>query len=443
MATETEEEQKAREEAQARRQRILDGAGSRMDVVEGVQQSDGSKASKLAAMRRRRFKKKTEVSEETVPPDETVTIDDDNVETKEAAPEQEMQETVVLSVESIADTTEETTTPDGGETKKKYMGVAKMRRMKLKEKQLEEKDETSAEASTTTTYPSKKQRKFTPRLPIIMHIVTILLLFVAGLDIGLQQVGIDYRAYDGTEGSSSSVLKVHHDFAPRNLGGVAFLISKLSEKETFVRGGDVKKVRLLEKSTNENIIQPIAVLVNEESDEFIEVDDENTMKGVVDPLFGVDLDKLTAGPGPVQWGARQAVKCHRLLLRIFYYGPIHSFKWLIACMTSPPIFCLMALLIRQLVGKVILGAALPDAKKDDEEQKKDVMSMVQTFVTKFLLSSFPTAASLYDVWCHLRADIYVLLCGFFFGLAFSHTPAIATSSLFAGFFNQTSSSDEL
>jgi hypothetical protein len=271
--------------------------------------------------------------------------------------------------------------------------------------------------------------------------VTVLLLFVAGLDIGLQQVAIDYQQYDDTGAASRSVLDVHTGLAPGTLGGVSFLMSKLYGNATFVRGGDMK-VRLLEETiATQSVPTPVV-----ETDEFADaIDDKNSMMktaGVIDPIFGVDLDDLAAGPGPVQWAARQAVKFHRLLLRIFYYGPSRMFYWLLACATSPPIFCLVAVLLRQVVGKAILGAALPDAK-EDEDQAKDVMSMVKRMVTNFIFAAFPTAVSLYDAWCHLRADMYVVLCGFFCGLALSHTPSIVNSPVFAGLFNQTSPSDEL
>jgi hypothetical protein len=401
------EEQKAREEAQARRRRILDGAGTRMDVVEGVipqsPAADGStttssSASKMAAMRRRRFKKKTDGgSEETAPATENA-VADEVIATTEVAPEPKVQEETVsaaatassLSTKKTDETVaaaaeEETTTQEGaGDTKKKYMGVAKMRRLKLKEKHQQEHDQQDeAEPSALLTKNPAKKRKSTARLPILMHIVTVLLLFLAGLDIGLQQVAIDYQQHDG----AWSVLDVHTDFAPRTLGGVSFLMSQLYGNVTFVRGGDMK-VRLLEE-TIEKAAQKAVPVHRVETDEFAAVDDDqqDTMS-VIDPIFGVDLDDLTAGPGTVPWGARQAVKFHRVLLRIFYYGPIRIFNWLLACATSPPIFCLVAILLRQLVGKAILGAALPDSKEGDD-QRKDVFTMAKTFVTNFLFSAFP------------------------------------------------------
>lgn len=402
MATieETPEEKKTREEAQARRQRILDGAGSRMDVVEGVvpkpEGTTSSSSSKLAAMRRRRFKKKTEASTETVK-EETVS--------SEPAPVQEP----TTSAEDAPTTNKQD--DEDGTTKKKYMGVAKMRRLKLKEKQQQAKDTTE---EATTVVP--KQRKTTPRLPIIMHIFTVLLLFLAGLDIGLQQ-------------TKNSILDVHTDLAPRQLGGISFLISQISSETLFVRGGDMKAQLLSE---------PI-VVTSDDADEFEVTGSDEKETTIIDPMFGVDLDKLTSGPGPMLWAARQAVKFHRLLLRTFYYGPIQFSQWLLSCTTNPPIFAVLAIILRQLVGNVILGAKLPDTK-EDEEQQKDVMSMVKSFVTKFVLSAFPTAVSLYDGWVHLRADMYVVLCGFFIGLAVSHTPMIQNGTLIK---QAAGSSDEL
>jgi xanthosine utilization system XapX-like protein len=129
---------------------------------------------------------------------------------------------------------------------------------------------------------------------------------------------------------------------------------------------------------------------------------------------------MTRGTGLYFTLARFAVAVHRFHLSIFYYGPQRLFHALVTMVTpAPPIFCLVAIVIRQFIGKTILGAKLP-SKVDDETQHKDVMSMIKNFVVNFVLRAFPTAVTVYDVWTHLRADMYVVLCGFFVGIAFSH-----------------------
>jgi hypothetical protein len=142
-------------------------------------------------------------------------------------------------------------------------------------------------------------------------------------------------------------------------------------------------------------------------------------------LFQVDLDQLTAGEGLYFTLARMAVRVHRWNLAIFYYGPrsffvaLSSFLW--SLIQFPPIAFLLAIAIRQVIGKAVLGAKLPE-KIVDETQHKDILSSIKTFVSNLLSSSFPTAVTFYDIWTHLRSDMYVLLCGLLVGWAWSHHP---------------------
>lgn len=115
---------------------------------------------------------------------------------------------------------------------------------------------------------------------------------------------------------------------------------------------------------------------------------------------------------------------HRKGLAVFYYFPMKIVNGIINTIKQlliiPPMLCLVALALRQVVGKMILGAKLPD-KVEDGNEHKDVISMVKQFVTNFALATFPTAASLYDAWVHLRADMYVIVCGLLVGLAWKHS----------------------
>jgi hypothetical protein len=118
--------------------------------------------------------------------------------------------------------------------------------------------------------------------------------------------------------------------------------------------------------------------------------------------------------------ARFAVRVHRWNLAIFYYGPrsffvsLSSFVW--SFKQTPPVLFLMAIIIRQIIGKVVLGAKLPDKIVDE------------------------TAASFYGVWTHLRSDMYVVLCGLLVGLAWSHNHQAGSPY---GFVSTASISDEL
>jgi hypothetical protein len=178
--------------------------------------------------------------------------------------------------------------------------------------------------------------------------------------------------------------------------------------------------------------------------------------GNIDPLFQVDLDALTTGDGLYFTLGRFAVRVHRFILALLFYTPrsiLHSmisFIW--SFVQTPPILFILALMIRHGLGRIVLGAKLPSAVVD-ETQHKDILSTVKTFVTKFLLSSFPSVTIIYDVWTYIRSDMYVMLCGLFVGIAASHhhqagspygeTATGSTSTLFKAGTQFDGVSDEL
>ena len=87
-------------------------------------------------------------------------------------------------------------------------------------------------------------------------------------------------------------------------------------------------------------------------------------------------------------------------------------------LTTPPILCIISLVVRQS-SKLIFGAKLPEPTSDKKDSK-DVLAMMKQGVMNFLAGLFPTVVSVYDVWTHLRSDMYVILCGVFVGLAYTH-----------------------
>jgi hypothetical protein len=120
--------------------------------------------------------------------------------------------------------------------------------------------------------------------------------------------------------------------------------------------------------------------------------------------------------------ARGAVNIHRLILRVFYYLPMSVLRTMIAIpqqlLATPPALCIVSLFVRQ-AAKLVFGANLPDPARSKKDTK-DVLGMMRQSVMTFLSNSFPTAVSLYDIWTHLRSDMYVILCGVFVGLAYTH-----------------------
>lgn len=477
-------------------------------------------SSKLAAMRRRRFQKKatpTTSSSSIVPitmedpttePTSTVSatsaaavvidestkvVSHDNVELiqeevgNNATVNQNIEpEANVIESELDSKVVDDPMDTENATTTKKYLGVAKMRRRMIKERQEQQQqllgtdnddDDTqmksnrskshvhnTANTSSLSTAKNivlpKKYRPMITTLPILMYAVTTLLLFVTGLNIGLQQSQINYcyqnnnhqypvrtttktttisgDTIDNTNDNMAAVVDgycyntsnepqwsvlVHSELAPRKMGGLQRLLSIMNLGVVVIPSPTATISGI---PNDEELLIDTGVVLDDTEDEFsiTEPTMKNTMhQGNIDPLFQVDLDALTAGDGLYFMLGRFAVRIHRSILTVVYYTPKSILQLILSIMWSfiqtPPILFIMALFIRHGLGKVILGAKLPKAVVD-ETQHKDILSTVKTFVTKFVLSSFPTITIFYDVWTYIRSDIYVILCGLFVGIALSH-----------------------
>ncbi|GAX14659.1 hypothetical protein FisN_11Hh198 [Fistulifera solaris] len=400
-------EEKARAQAEARRQRILEGANRRMDQVSGLGDEKGS-SNKLAAMRRRRFAKKKEspatteeeetkanAKEEEITEESTTKEEQTNEETKE-------DKTPVAEDTNVEEIEEVYTTGTQPEEKKKYMGVAKMRRMRLQEKKQQE-------VQQQQSIPlQQRSTSLADRIPIYMHVLVVLLLFGAGLDVGMQ-LHLSYSKGDLPE------IVQRGPLGPLEMKFVNIVPSAMNPWSSKVETSPI-----LEDSSRPTEYS------EDSTDEFAEhtpkrgVDDHDAN---IDPLFGLDLDKYTAGSGLVMFLGRQAVKVHRLNLALFYYGPrkvvtgiwglLQSFR------TVPPLLGIIALFIRQVVASA-LGAHLPTVV-EDEAAHKDIVSTGVTMVKNFLAGSFPKLVTVYRAWTHLRSDMYVVTCGCLVGLALSHS----------------------
>jgi hypothetical protein len=492
-------EEKAREAAEARRKRILQKSKDRMGLVEGTlpkdaqvaaaasvvssedaMGSDGvnesepsstteakakpTSAARMAAARRMRFKKAAAATESSTPsnidPAVSATENSDG-----AAPVSSeatsigiegqantdsvgdidvvLAETKVESVwQSSPPSIVEESSQSAAESKK-YEGVAKMRRRMIKQRQEEggsggginggsgvdgvDTPIALAKAKERVLQSfAKKRASAASKFPLYMSVLTVLLLFLAGLDVGLHQGYIDY-------GLDKEMVRVHTELAPRQFGvrwqglfeSVVSSSSTVSTKFT---------ARFLSSSSSSEY--------NAESDddEFNTHSAENTKKLTepnIDPLFGIDLDQLTAGDGLYFMAARFAVQCHRVNLAIFYYLPLSIYTSITSgiwqLFSSPPIFCLVALVIRQLIGKTLLGAHIPTLSNDATKTDKDILSMAKSFASNFITKSFPTAVLLYDAFVHVRSDMYIILCGFLVGVAYTHS---TDGGLLAGWSSQ-------
>jgi len=406
-------EDAARKEAEARRARILNSADDRMDkVTMGNSGSDGkSKSSKLAAMRKRRFKKKAK--------EETAAETEETQDVKEETSAPEPVETVKPAPEPSQ--------PEGSKDeqeksapKKEYMGVAKMRRKMILEKKKKEAEANAAAspAATTTRKKPSSANSLADRMGIMMHIVVVVLLFIAGLDVGLQ----------GHLTSYGEATKIHYNLAPRE-GKFRFFLPSMP---TYLMKNDEEQEQ---RDLAEKILKDLETEGTYETDkdsqdtEFVE--SPHLVKEVnIDPLFQADLDEYTKGDGLIMMAARLAVSIHRLLLSIFFYLPLRIWRWGMDVVSSllviPPLLGIIAIFIRQVVGTMLLGAELPESG-GNESQSSDVISTVANFVKTFLKGSFPTLVSLYGGWVSLRSDMYVVMSGVFVGMALSHSPLLNQS----------------
>jgi len=416
----------ARLQADARRKRILEKADRRMDAVSGEQVMEEeekaasvAKAARIRAARQRRYGKKpvpsTDVTDEVAVSAENPVAATDSTEEFSANgndvgetssgkpfPKSEpdtVAETDSKTKEQLEGDSEERGWPedevDSGSSapegsKKKYLGVARMRRNALKKKKdtdfnsppigIEEIDVKSGVVIPTNV----------SKLPIYMHICVILLLFVAGLDVSLQQ----YYSNVQVE-SSFSIVQHGFPMAHRSLGPVQ------------------------SKTTSTLIVsEPRLMAKDDFQDEF---DASDVPVPNIDPVFGVDLDALTNGPGLMKQLARGAVSVHRMILYLVYLFPLSMLNALVgiprAFLRSPPALCFVSMLVRHGLGKTILGAGLPLAPHASEKSF-DVLAMAKNFVSNFLSTAFPMAVTIYEAFSHLRSDMYIVLCGFFTGLVY-------------------------
>lgn len=408
--------EEARAKAEARRQRILEKSKDRMKTVsgeqskapqdgEGMSAAQASGSSRMAAMRRRRQKKVGEgANEDEAAPE--ASFDDTYataIKDESPAPEAETREIeaeaapeAVKEAQKVEEFTEVDYVPEDSSERRKYKGVAAVRRQKALEKQ---KERDALSSSTTPSAVAMKapicKKSSVNVFPIIMHMVTIIILVAAGFDIGYQQV-------------VHPTVAIHRTLAPQQHGiGLwkAFSGTVSTSKEPKALLADNQADWSSSESANE---------FDAHVDGFADQPD-------IDPLFGLDLDLMTRGDGILFILARGAVACHRALLLICYFLPLriitailHIPKKLLA---TPPVIAMISIVVRQTAQRVF-GAALPIPEK--ETSKEDVLGMIRNGAMSFVSSTFPTMLGAYDAFNHLRADMFVMMCGVFVGLAWTH-----------------------
>jgi hypothetical protein len=347
-------------------------------------------------------------------------------EEKKAMAEKENKSTMVQ--EDVKEVKEDTTREEdhdkasaGGETKK-YMGVAKMRRKLAAEKKKNEEAVIEDELKELESeMPKVLHRKPVTLGPIMFQLFTIVFLFFAGFDVGIQNHAL----------VKQEVPHVYTDlfYVDHGIG-----IQKIFGKGKSSSSGD-----LLMELNDEG-----GKIVDEyegEEDEFASgtgkpqgasTKDRN-VEGNLDPIFGVDFDKLTAGSGFFFTAARFAVSIHRTLTYLFYLLPLSVIHSILSVprklIGNPPVFFLCAVIIRYL-GKHVLGGNIPnldemieaEVKADKVEGEKpdlastDFVSMGKNFVYNFLKGNFPKVVMAFTMFKDARSDMLIVLCGFFVGL---------------------------
>jgi hypothetical protein len=237
-----------------------------------------------------------------------------------------------------------------------------------------------------------------------MHIFTIVLLFLAGVDVAFQPFQETVTVSNDHTISQYGIPLIHRS-----------LSSPLSLDKKYTLLDDDSH---LYAATNTN-----GGGKQEDTDEFQKVPEHAEYIPNIDPLFRIDLDEYTKGPGIISTLGRGAIRVHRFTLKVLWFTPMNYMQSILgipqALMETPPLLCVVALILRQVVGKAILGAQLTSAVPE-KDGAFDILQMAKKFVTNFLSSSFPTAISMYDAFSHLRQDMYVILCGVFWGLAWNY-----------------------
>mmetsp|Transcript_16071 Transcript_16071/g.23658 ORF Transcript_16071/g.23658 Transcript_16071/m.23658 type:complete len:340 (-) Transcript_16071:97-1116(-) len=297
-------------------------------------------AARLKAMRKKRFAKRSAKTEELAKADETAVKAESSTsaekmeKTDEKNAEVEVADQPVVNQEGEAEAEEIALPTD----KKKYKGVAAIRRQRIIEKRLKEADKPE-KAELLGTMP-KKQRD----LSGYYELLVLIIIFMAGFLIGGMQ-------------HESVVVKAGLNY--------------LNPPETVVRVPHV--LNGLDYSS--------------EDDEFdVEVEEV----GEIDPIFGVDLDKLVEGDDILRKLAKVAVKIHRSII---------SFP--LAILKNPPVLLIVSIFLRKLIK-------IPKAVQNKQENSNMIMA--------YLIGFFPLLSSILNLYRRTRKDVGVMFVGLLLGL---------------------------
>lgn len=417
-------------------------------------------ARRVAAMRRRRYQNKKREGD-----------DDDGKKEGDAkqrvAEDDHEEEQHAEPAEAAAENDEEESHLQTKE--KKYMGVARMRRKIIKEARIAELEAVASDENidpidaaatlatigmtasmiredTTTDLLSdvaiktllggkrNKQKwwKFIlPPMELMPRIITLILLFMAGFDVGLEPHRMNVvmmsnatSVVNGTGAGGTNCL-IHHVESSLGMGGKArqmmgmmdaapptSLPTTFSREEFCIGGGAASSEAEQNKCVSLSIDRPEERAVKEklllrdndnndiDNDEFGGAGNEDIIsrpKGVstsefyddyddgkeshppviIDPIFRVDLDALLRNsqlPTPINIAAKFAIGFHRMWVRYLWTLPtsvlrsvLYSPKTLVDSWMANPPVFLFISLLIRMMTKLLLGNTSSLSEEDDED----------------------------------------------------------------------------
>lgn len=472
------------------------GAVSEVPIASSTTDGDGAAAApvvkksgsagnlRLQRMRQRRFKKSAaaaaaaaEKKGEGETSDTTSTKNDEAKKNENKSSTTETLNTNEKEPSTESTTTTNTSTDNSTGEKKKYLGVARMRRKMIKEKEggkaggSSDTNLTSIINSLTGTETyfklltglTRKQRTY--KLSVFFQLVMFISLYLIGFMTGFQHTQV--TTFSVGESASSPYIAINlEDSVPKMMKSVLshehlvvlehsplvrlFVPAKTQESN---EGDFMFEEPILMKrphlETTDDATTGTYTTSPESSDEFSEFTISETeidqmyarqaaaaAAGEIDPIFQVNLDQFTNGPGPIFAAARVAVKIHRF----FLYLIIGIFTWLTQRMTCSPNLFAYAFVLRRISKWVGIASpsekafnspleeeitqCLAEAGPSDPSTQilggKDPVAMVTNLVKGFVEGIVPSSLmSLWGVWMDSRQDIYIVACGLFCGMCFS------------------------
>jgi len=428
-----------RERADARRQRILEKSQCRIEMVSGNLKSKDteptSEEKSISWQKRRRYKKKYLVNNEVKEPIVNEAIEKSILNKNATNNGDDYGETFEVKYNSSI--SDKSTSPISV-TWKKYQGVAKMRRKMIADRKASIKKKSEifpnqyksnnaiSQSKFSLSAPSKFNRRF-PLTPIVINLITVFCLFFVGLDVGLQNHPHKYRS------------TIQHEFIWN--GGKFTSLPFFGNKATILTDfGAISEQKTLAEE-DEFSTKPLPRCASYH---------DNKRKKSIDPLFRIDLNDISSGPGALNTASRIAIRLHRAITYLLFTIPRYILLLLLSLSSRlikyPPILMTCSIIVR-FIGRYIFHGIIPNIEDmvDVQVRKKiitsngSVIEMTSTsgremmnsnsehfnlslvakkIVTTFMSTNFPTVVLAYTVFQDVKNDMFIILTGFLIGVVF-------------------------